>query len=501
MITLMWQWIAAACGTIVGVGLLAQEWRHLPVPDPWSAVSGLSTFFPGCLPPQTGTDYINSAVEPSVAVDPTNPQHLIGVWQQDRWSNGAATGNLTAVSMNGGRTWTPSYARFSECVGGSSERASDPWITISPNGVAHQIALGVDITNFATKVLSSYSSDGGFSWSNPFTIDPTSGDDKETITADPLDPHYIYAVWDRGIGANDVGGWFARSTDGGFSWEAPRLMIDPGANFYASDHQVVVLPDGTLVDVFVTNGPSNTTSIATIRSTDRGLTWSTPVIVSSNLAIGVVDARTQAGVRTGNGIPSSAVDTLSGAIYITWEDSRFSGGQREGVALAKSVDGGRTWSQPVQVNQVPDVQAFNPVIAVGMQKLLLGSRSTVGIIYYDFRQATEDASALPTSLWQIVSEDGGNTWLETPVAGPFDMLRAPLSGDANFIGDYQGLAASGNHFVPFFVTTNTGNPAIPSMVFALWSGQTGSLASTGRVEINRKPHAFTPHVPRRSVKR
>ena len=149
------------------------------------------------------------------------------------------------------------------------------------------------------------------------------------------------------------------------------------------------------------------------------------------------------------------MDTLSGAIYITWEDSRFGGGQCERVALAKSVDGGKTWSQPVQVNQVPDVQAFNPVIAVGMQRLLLGSRSTVGIIYCDFRQATEDASTLPTSLWQIVSEDGGNTWRETPSAGPFDMLRAPLSEDAYFIGDYQGLTASGNHFVPFFVTTNT----------------------------------------------
>jgi len=41
-------------------------------------------------------------VEPSVAVDPTDPMHLIGAWQQDRWSNGAANGIVSAVTFDGG---------------------------------------------------------------------------------------------------------------------------------------------------------------------------------------------------------------------------------------------------------------------------------------------------------------------------------------------------------------------------------------------------------------
>jgi len=51
-------------------------------------------------------------VEPSVAADPLNSNHLIGVWQQDRWSTGAATGIVSGVSFDHGQTWTTSIASF-----------------------------------------------------------------------------------------------------------------------------------------------------------------------------------------------------------------------------------------------------------------------------------------------------------------------------------------------------------------------------------------------------
>jgi hypothetical protein len=50
----------------------------------------------GCDSVQHGTHYPNSAVEPWVVSDPNNPQHLVGVWQQDRWSDGESSGLLTA---------------------------------------------------------------------------------------------------------------------------------------------------------------------------------------------------------------------------------------------------------------------------------------------------------------------------------------------------------------------------------------------------------------------
>ena len=38
----------------------------------------------------------NTEVEPMIAIDPNNPDHLIGAWQQDRNPNGAAAAIGTA---------------------------------------------------------------------------------------------------------------------------------------------------------------------------------------------------------------------------------------------------------------------------------------------------------------------------------------------------------------------------------------------------------------------
>src|SRR5579864_7064572 len=103
---------------------------------PLSQVSIPSPFPSDCNGRQSGINYRNGTVEPWVAADPSNPQHLVGVWQQDRWSNGGASGLLSATSFDGGQTWIPSYAHFTRCSGGTADnggnydRASDPWSAI-----------------------------------------------------------------------------------------------------------------------------------------------------------------------------------------------------------------------------------------------------------------------------------------------------------------------------------------------------------------------------------
>ena len=51
-------------------------------------------------------NYVNAEVEPWVAVNPTNPNNIIAVWQQDRWSDGGSHGLVTGVSHDGGATWS-----------------------------------------------------------------------------------------------------------------------------------------------------------------------------------------------------------------------------------------------------------------------------------------------------------------------------------------------------------------------------------------------------------
>src|SRR5437764_1661060 len=88
------------------------------------------------------TNWVNSELEPWVAVNPTSPNNLIGVYQQDRYTFGGARGLATSVSHDGGATWSVTYPHFTDCSGGTAanggdyQRASDPWVSFSPNGAA-----------------------------------------------------------------------------------------------------------------------------------------------------------------------------------------------------------------------------------------------------------------------------------------------------------------------------------------------------------------------------
>jgi Neuraminidase (sialidase) len=264
--------------------------------------------------------------------------------------------------------------------------------------------------------------------------------------------------------------YFSRTTNGGVSWEPARMIYDPGQVNQTIANQIVVLPDGTLVNVFdLIYNFKNTNkvrghNVAVMRSTDKGGTWSKPTIVSKLEQVQVTDPDTGQLVRTGDIIPDVAVDRQSGALYIVWQDARFSSGHHDGIAFSKSTDSGRTWSAPVQINQVPSVAAFTATVHVA-------DDGTIGVSYYDFRRNTT-SQPLETDYWLVHSHDGGATWSENHIAGPFDMKWAPDSpGRGFFVGDYEGLTAVGNSFVPFFVQANSGNAANPSDVYITRVGQ------------------------------
>jgi hypothetical protein len=140
----------------------------------------------------------------------------------------------------------------------------------------------------------------------------------------------------------------------------------------------------------------------------------------------------------------------SGVVYTAWQDARFSGGERDAIALSRSLDGGATWSAPLRVNAFATTQSFTPTVHVRAD-------GVIGVTYYDFRNNTASATTLPTDYWLATSTDA-QTFTESHLSGPFDLALAPRAGGL-FVGDYQALTSSGNTFLPFFVQTNadTGN--------------------------------------------
>jgi hypothetical protein len=472
---------------------------------------------------------VNSEVEPQIAVDPKDPTHAVAIWQQDRYLHvGGARALVVSVTKNanamGGATWsTPAaipyfnstdstFNTIDPVTGQGYARYTDPWVTITPTGVVYASALAMTPTGPVpghTAVLVSKSLDGGYTWSAPTVVirddapngtDPADlANDKDMIVADPTNANNVYVVWDRLNHPSDQQNFkayhslaavredmmFARTTDGGRTWNGgnyPSAVTGYPAsditNFQAGEsafaNEIAVLPDGTLVDVFthVTSSGNQAVQadknvLGVMRSTDHDATWSAIIDGPAINNGAVTDPDTGAPVRADDPITSVAVDPTSGNLYAVWADARFSSKySTDGIAFSLSTNGGKTWSDPIKVNQTPtnipaaDQQAFVPAVAVN-------SDGTVAVTYYDFRNNTAAAGAL-TDYW-LVHASGSFTnpasWSQEYrlTDTSFDLEQAPNTSHGYFLGDYEGLAAAGKSFYALFA--QAGSSSDPSNIW------------------------------------
>jgi hypothetical protein len=427
-------------------------------------------------------NYANTELEPFVAVNPTNPQNVIGVFQEDRWSDGGAHGLLAAASFNGGGSYVNTWAEFSACSDEPNTsyfehlpRATDPWVSFDAAGRAYQIGLSIIDGSLTgeSALTTSTSDDGGLTWSDPAQIDRQDDPvnavffDKQSITADPYHANRAWATWIQGnlpgenISFAKLSHAFSyrgtpmvsRTTDGGETWSAPQPMTN--ANLYAQGNQIVVLPDGTLVDVqavlFKGSGiqpSSNGVYIAVMRSTDGGVHWSSPSKIAPLGTVG--ESADGHALRVGDYLPDIAVDRATGALYVTWADGL--GGSTNKIVLSRSTDGGRHWSAPTIVSHHGSAQSFNHAVEVA-------NDGELAVLYYDdFRNDSDPG--IPTDIYLRHSGDGGQTWSAPQLLASFDFANAP-DARGYFVGDYQGLAAKGAKGLIAFVgvTGSTANTA------------------------------------------
>jgi len=227
-------------------------------------VTGETPFPTGCGGAQQGMNFPSVEVEPSLAVDPTDATHMVGAWQQDRWGNGGANGIRVGVTFDGGTTWSLSSPRMGQCSGGTGvaggyQRATDPWVAFAADGTVFLSVLEFNSSDPGNAMVASRSIDGGLTWSEPTVLradaDRDIFNDKNSITADPIDPGRVYMVWDRLTGQSQptqpIGTgptWFARTTAG--AWEEARAIYDPGIDAQTLGNVIAVLPDGTLINTF-----------------------------------------------------------------------------------------------------------------------------------------------------------------------------------------------------------------------------------------------------------
>jgi hypothetical protein len=466
---------------LVTGGLVAFAGSALAAPTV-TEVSGPSPYAACTVGAGTGTNYPNAEVEPQLTVAGS---FQVAAWQQDRWSNGGSHGLVSGASTDGGATWKEYPQPFSLCAQPyyhytvpQYERASDPWVSIGPDGIVYSNAISFNRSNNQNGVFAATSKDG-LHWSNLNTLVEyrTNGGqfstDKNSVTADPVRAGTAYSVWDTLVsptdnpddnphtGAYTGDAYFSKTTDGGRNWSAAKVIF-PTANRNQTIGNVIVVDSksGALYDVtsyiVQPNSVSNTEYYAAfVKSTDGGATWSAPQTIARQYTVGVTDPNTGARIRVGDGIPEPAIDPATGRLYVVWEESsaykrgNIQGAEDDTVTLATSSDGGATWTPPSPVNNFrAGVPAFTPQVRVN-------SAGTVAVSYFDFRNlASGNTTTLPTDYWITYSSDQGSSFgREAHIAGSFNMLGAPYAR-GYFLGDYQGLAASGSSFIPFFVRVN-----------------------------------------------
>ncbi|MDH6145788.1 hypothetical protein P3T35_007849 [Kitasatospora sp. GP30] len=419
----------------------------------------------------SGTNYPAAEAEPYAAADPRDPKHVIGIYQQDRWSNGGARGLSSSYSTDGVH-FTQTALPFTHCAPGGLpyQRASDGWVSFGPDGTAYSSALVFDATDATNGVAGATSYDGGRSWQHVSNLiqdtDPAVVDDKNSVTADPVHAGTAYQVWDRidqTATTYDGPSYISITRDHGRTWSPARPFVDTSVVPYSQTIGNVIVADahtGTLYDFFqwitATDATGNTTKethFAFVRSTDQGRSWSKPVPVVADTAVNEVDPNAPTdpnkALRAGAGLPSVAIDPQTGELYLTYEGSDFSGGQYDSIELVHSTDGGADWSTPVRINQAPNAPAFTPSITVDQH-------GTVAISYYDLRYLTPgDTTTLPGAAWLLSFPRGRqNAAVERQISPVFDWLQAPNAG-GHFLGDYEGLITDGSRLRPILVTANT----------------------------------------------
>jgi hypothetical protein len=455
-------WLAAAL-ILASCNSPSTNVATLPAPQ---RISGPLTFPAACSAGETAAEQPG---EPSLAVDPTNEMRLLAAWLDNRTPD--TVGIVVALSEDAGKTWNRSILQpLLSCASGPYLHASDPWVSIGPDGVMYVASLvrrPAVQTGTPFDVAVNVSRDHGKSWEAPAVIDsavsPPTQLDKESILADRRHAGVVYAAWanyqaapgaepsvDRVI--------FGKSSDGGRSWSKPAVIYS--GNDEAQENQLLMTAGGVLLDVFVegsslpagSSPPPLPVTIRVLRSTDQGKTWSAPIDAATFTYTTGLDPGNGSELRTSG---QNIVATVSGnALYVCWfEDHRdFSS-----ILVARSDDAGKTWERPSVVVR-EKAEAFLPTIAVA-------GDGTLGALWFDLRHYVAGSNALTTDIWFSTSRDRGAHWSERHAAGPFDLRTAPHSRLGPFIGDYMGLVGVRSGFVAAYVMSKPPSRSDPTAVF------------------------------------
>ncbi len=343
-----------------------------------------------------GANITNDAAnEPSLAVDPTNPNRMVIGWRQ--FNNIASNFRQAGYgyTTDGGRSWT-----FPGVIEPGVFR-SDPVLAADAEGNFYYNSLTANggQSEFWCHVYKS--TDGGATWdAGTYAY----GGDKQWMVIDTTDSvgrGNIYANWTRSYSA--CLGSFTRSIDNGQSFQ-PCLQV-PGLPHWGT---MAIGPDGEL---YIGGGGFVVAKSSNAKYDAQAIAWDFSTIVDMDGLIAYGGGPNPDGLLGQAWIAADRSDgPTAGNVYLLCSVARDSTPDPADVMFIRSTDGGQTWSSPTRVNDDPSTSAFQ-----WFGTMSVAPNGRIDVVWLDTRN---DPGGYDSELYYSFSEDGGLTWAANQALSP-----------------------------------------------------------------------------------
>jgi hypothetical protein len=332
----------------------------------------------------------DAANEPTLAIDPRNPNRMVIGWRQFDTINSNFRQAGYGFTQDRGDTWI-----FPGVIEPGVFR-SDPVLDSDAEGNFYFNSLTVRGSDFICHVFKS--SDGGSTWdAGTFA----QGGDKQWMVIDKTDGigrGNIYAYWTQAFSVC-APGFFTRSTNRGLSFENCVIIPDETMRWGT----LALGPEGELYACGESDNGFVVTRSLSARDSSQAVTWDLSTIVDLDGAMGFGGGPNPGGLlgQTWVAIDRSA-GPLRGNVYLLCSVNRFSTRDPLDVMFARSTDGGETWSEPVRVNDDTTENAWQ-----WFGTMSVAPNGRIDVIWLDTR---DDPGGYRSSLYYSHSWDGGVTW-------------------------------------------------------------------------------------------
>lgn len=386
-----------------------------------------------------------SDTEPSIAVNPANPQEIAIVSFSEGWD--VTTPAPVWKSADGGATWTKE--RLIPQSPTSASGPGDQKLAYDAAGHLFVAELGFDVLDFVARQT-------GLT-NTPLTAGATYGNDQPHIAVDNSSTgtcaHRLYSPW---LDTTQLNAHSMVSDSDNKGVTLTTLAAGDNAAFPNRTTRIAVAPDGKAYVVYKTregaiNSDFETVHFRVARSDDCGASWNALGAggVSVHGTSPVTTYFTQSFGNSTKGFVNRArssdawiaVSPITGAVSVAFVNKDASGFAQ--IYVATSTNQGATWNSERATDGTHN-SAF-PEIAVN-------DDGRIGVLFIDY----DDSGA--ATLFRhhlLVSPFLGTQWVDEVLQ---TMDPSTLSNALNgFIwGDYEGLTAHGTTFYGVFTGESIG---------------------------------------------